>query len=37
MSVAALAAGAGPIAIDSESSINVSFPSFNATLRQAQE
>jgi 3-phosphoshikimate 1-carboxyvinyltransferase len=36
MSVAALAAGAGPLRIDSEESIDVSFPTFQQTLRQAQ-
>ncbi|MGZ3497815.1 MAG: 3-phosphoshikimate 1-carboxyvinyltransferase [Vulcanimicrobiaceae bacterium] len=36
MSVAALSAGAGPLAVDSESSIDVSFPAFHETLRQAQ-
>jgi 3-phosphoshikimate 1-carboxyvinyltransferase len=36
MSVAALAAGAGPLAIDSEASIDVSFPDFTQTLARAQ-
>lgn len=36
MSVAALAAGAGPLQIDSESSIDVSFPNFIPTLQTAQ-
>jgi len=37
MAAAALAAGAGPIAIDDESSIDVSFPSFTQTLRRVQQ
>ncbi len=37
MAAAALAAGAGPLAIDDESSIDVSFPSFTQTLRKAQQ
>lgn len=37
MAAAVLAAGAGPLAIDDESSIDVSFPSFTQTLRKAQQ
>ena len=37
MAAAALAAGAGALAIDDESSIDVSFPSFAQALRKAQE
>jgi 3-phosphoshikimate 1-carboxyvinyltransferase len=37
MAAAALAAGAGSLAIDDESSIAVSFPEFIATLRKAQD
>lgn len=37
MAAATLAAGAGPLAIDDESSIDVSFPSFTQTLRKAQQ
>ncbi len=36
MAAAALAAGAGPLAIDDEDSIAVSFPSFVHTMRRAQ-
>ncbi len=36
MATAALAAGAGPLAIDSDASIDVSFPAFLATLRSVQ-
>lgn len=36
MAAAALAAGAGPLEIDDEASIDVSFPSFAQTLRKAQ-
>ncbi|MHB1551621.1 MAG: 3-phosphoshikimate 1-carboxyvinyltransferase [Vulcanimicrobiaceae bacterium] len=36
MSVAALAAGAGPLAIDAAESIDVSFPSFLTQLQRAQ-
>jgi 3-phosphoshikimate 1-carboxyvinyltransferase len=36
MAAAALAAGAGQLAIDDESCIDVSFPSFTATLEKAQ-
>ena len=36
MATASLAAGAGPLAIDSESSIDVSFPAFIQTLRSVQ-
>jgi 3-phosphoshikimate 1-carboxyvinyltransferase len=36
MAAAALAAGAGPIALDSADSIDVSFPQFLATFAQAQ-
>lgn len=36
MAAAALAAGAGPLAIDDEASIGVSFPDFVETLRKAQ-
>lgn len=36
MAAAALAAGAGPLAIDDEASIGVSFPEFIETLRKAQ-
>lgn len=37
MAAAALAAGAGPVAIDDGSSIDVSFPDFTETLRKAQD
>lgn len=37
MAAAALAAGAGPLAIDDEASIDVSFPNFIETLRKAQD
>jgi 3-phosphoshikimate 1-carboxyvinyltransferase len=37
MAAAALAAGAGALRIDDESSIDVSFPDFLPTLRKAQE
>ena len=37
MSAAALAAGAGALAIDDEASIDVSFPAFISSLRKAQE
>lgn len=37
MSAAALAAGAGALAIDDEASIDVSFPAFIPSLRKAQE
>jgi 3-phosphoshikimate 1-carboxyvinyltransferase len=36
MAAAVMAAGAGPLAIDDESSIDVSFPSFIDTLEKAQ-
>lgn len=36
MAAAALAAGAGPLSIDDEASIDVSFPSFTGTLQKAQ-
>ena len=36
MATAMLAAGAGPLAIDSDASIDVSFPDFLATLRRVQ-
>lgn len=36
MAAAVLASGAGPLAIDDESSIDVSFPSFTQTLEKAQ-
>ena len=36
MAAAALAAGAGPLVIDDEASVEVSFPSFMQTLRKAQ-
>lgn len=36
MAAAALAAGAGPVGIDSEESIDVSFPTFVRTLRSVQ-
>ncbi len=36
MAAAALAAGAGPIAVDSDASIDVSFPAFIETLRSVQ-
>ncbi len=36
MATAVLAAGAGPLAIDSDASIDVSFPSFLETLRSVQ-
>ena len=37
MAAAALAAGAGPLVIDDESSIDVSFPAFLPALRKAQQ
>jgi 3-phosphoshikimate 1-carboxyvinyltransferase len=37
MAAAALAAGAGALRIDDESSIDVSFPDFLRTLREAQQ
>lgn len=37
MAAAALAAGAGPLAIDDETCIDVSFPTFTQTLRKVQE
>lgn len=37
MAASALAAGAGPVAIDDDSSIDVSFPGFTETLRKAQD
>lgn len=36
MATAALAAGAGPVAVDSDASIDVSFPAFIETLRSVQ-
>ncbi len=36
MATAALAAGAGPLAVDSDASIDVSFPAFIETLRSVQ-
>jgi 3-phosphoshikimate 1-carboxyvinyltransferase len=36
MAAAALAAGAGRVSIDDETSIDVSFPNFTETLRKAQ-
>jgi 3-phosphoshikimate 1-carboxyvinyltransferase len=36
MATAALAAGAGPLAVDSDASIDVSFPAFVETLRSVQ-
>jgi len=36
MSVAALAAGAGPIGVDSDASIDVSFPGFSDALAKVQ-
>lgn len=37
MAAATLAAGAGPVGIDSDASIDVSFPTFLETLRSAQQ
>ncbi len=36
MATAALAAGAGPVAVDSDASVDVSFPGFIETLRSVQ-
>jgi 5-enolpyruvylshikimate-3-phosphate synthase len=36
MATAALAAGAGPLAVESDASIDVSFPAFIETLRSVQ-